>query len=233
MYTKYLFIDTERTGDDVTKNWMPCFGACIGDANTGKIFSSFSVYIKQHFNAAQADSLKGWDKQCLDEFWLRDEKMKAMRDDVIRKVDTVGRPQMQAMHMFHAWIKSHPEEMLRETMIITDTAGIDATFMNVYLGNADLPSLNYLLDDGYKYRVTRDSSSFHAGVGLMIPSRSVWGAEAAAVAQLRTRHAAIELDLDANPYVADHDPENDAKHECWTILQIHRAIAALDNKQNQ
>lgn len=200
-------VDIEASGQHQTKNEMMAIGACIGDSKTGEIIDEFQVFLKPH----DQDDIH-WEQRSLDEFW---DKHPDIKKEVLNKISSVGLSPNEAMIQFHNWINDKPPDVLKDMIIMTDTAGFDIGFLNYYLSFADMPSMNYII--GGKYRPIRDASSFHMGVGMQLPCDGLWDAESAALKRLNAT-------LPDNPYTFSHLPVDDAKCICWQIMQIHKLI---------
>jgi len=220
-HSKYLCIDVETTGQHQTKNEMICFAACIGNPRTGEIEDTFEGYILPRDKNDYV-----WEEKCKIEFWDKPENVE-MKNKMLERVKKEGYSARHVMNNFGDWINNRQEVELDALVIITDTAGFDVGFMNHYLSDANLPSLNYII--GGKYRPTRDSSSFHMGVGMKLPIDGLWGAEKAALKRLEPDKDPVET-LNKNPIPHDHDPLNDVKAMCWDIMLIHNKIKGANKK---
>jgi hypothetical protein len=198
----YLIVDIETSGQSQTKNDLMAIGACIGNQKTGEIIDEFQVFLKPITGEIR------WEKRCLEEFW---DKHIDIKNEILNNIDTIGMSPNGAMAKFHNWVNNHSEDII----IMTDTAGYDIGFINHYLSLYDLPSMNYII--GGKYKPIRDLSSFHMGVGRVLPMNGLWGAEAAAL-------KALGAELVDNPYKASHMPVEDAKSICWEAMQIGKLL---------
>jgi DNA polymerase III epsilon subunit-like protein len=210
---RYLVVDIETKGQHQTKNDMLCFAACIGNSLTGEIEDEFIVYLK-HRGAPS----ENWEKLCLDEFWDQPSN-KQVKATMLKKIEDEGVEPNLAMRAFWEWINRRPQGDIDSLIVVTDTAGFDIGFLNHYLSEADVPSMNYIV--GNVYKPTRDSSSFHMGVGRQLPSTGLWGSDKAACKALNIDPEVFKSE---NPFSHDHNPLNDAKSICWEILQIDRKI---------
>lgn len=217
----YVVIDIETTGPNHVDNRMLAFGAALGDAATGKIVDTFEVYL--HIPHDELE--KNWNERTYSEFWSRPD-MIATRDAIIAKCTNkeTSTDANQAMRRFYRWLNDRSDAQIDRMVIFTDTTAFDTYFMNVYLANARVPTLDFILGD--KYKPLRDSSSFHAGVGHLLPHESMWGAESAALTKLGLKPTI----MDQNPHKADHTPANDAMSICWEIMKIHEIL--MDRKTN-
>jgi hypothetical protein len=131
------------------------------------------------------------------------------------------------MERFYKWInQDRPKVYLDSMIIVTDTAGFDASFVNFYLSKAKLPSINFLI--GGEYRISLDSHSFCLGVGLQRPVDGVWGSAKAAVNRLNIP----EGNLKENPFPYDHNPVNDAANSCWEFMFVINAIRIVKQVQS-
>lgn len=215
----YVVIDIETTGPNHVQNRMLCFGAAIGDAATGKIIDTFERYI--HIPAEELS--RSWDLRTFEEFWSRPD-MIATRDAIIARCEDANKSDIasSAMIAFYNWLNNRNSDEIDRMVILTDTAAFDTYFMNVYLAHARVSTLEFIL--GGKYKPTRDSSSFHAGVGHLLPHESMWGAESAALTKLGLKPSIMEQ----NPHKADHTPKHDAMSICWEIMKIHEIL--MDRK---
>lgn len=217
---KILAIDIEAKGGMQSRCDMLCFGACVGDSQTGKIDEddTFEVYI-QHRNGEDKD----WEQRCLDEFWEGNPENRAIKNAILKRIREEGVGAETAMKAFVHWVQTMCLKHGADSLVVfTDTAGFDIGFLNHYLSEANIPgvpSMNYII--GGQYKPTRDSSSYHMGVGLQTPPMGLWGAEKAACSAFGKSKEEV---LGHNPYVADHTPLNDAKNMCWEIMQIQRLV---------
>lgn len=207
--TLILVIDVQSTGDDCLTNEMPCFGAAIVNLTTNMLIESKSFYI----HPLNGDKFQ-WSQKTLDEFWNTPANIE-MKNSMLLKVNTIGTHYKDAMNTFYAWVRGHTRD--RSAVVFYDTAGFDATFMNVYMSRSNLPSMQTLFGS---FVPTRDSSSVHAGVARLLPSDGLWGMERAALAGI---HADPDL-IKKNPYAANHDPLSDVLGIAWEIMLIVNAI---------
>jgi len=211
---KILFVDIETCGSDLLKNDMLCFGACIGNPATMQIEDTFEAYLKP---ANFASGTFCWEARCLREFWEHADNV-AAKERILQRIKEEGVSAADAMTKFRDWINNRPQEERDKLVIYTDTAGFDIAFLDRYLSEANQPAMNYIIDGAY--RPVFCSTSFHFGVAKHLPNEGLWGAEKAALKSLGSDVSR----LDQNPFVADHTPLNDARHECWAIMVIHDAI---------
>jgi hypothetical protein len=191
---------------------MMAIGACIGNADNGEILDEFQVFINHKTTADE-----NWEQLCLDEFWNKNMDVK---NKILSNIKDHGVDANTAMKTFYNWINKsddtkRPQDLIDNMILMSDTAGIDIGFLNYYLSEAGLPSMNYII--GNVYKPSRDSSSFHMGVGLATPSVSLWGAEDAACKKLN-------FTMPTNPYKYTHMPVEDAKSIFYEIYQIENAI---------
>jgi hypothetical protein len=211
---RYAFLDIETTGENVVKNKLIAFAVAIINSETGEIEDSLEVFVKP---PAGEDYV--WEQRCLDEFWHRNDEMRATKDALLAKVASEGVSPQEAMATLVRWInENRTPEFLKSLILMSDTAGYDVGWINYLLGLYGFKSLNYIVGDSYK--PIFDSTSFNRGVGRKLPSDGYWGAESAAFAALK----ASEEVMNDNPYKADHFPLNDAKSLCYETFKIHRLI---------
>jgi DNA polymerase III epsilon subunit-like protein len=209
---RYLVVDIETKGQHQTKNDMLCFGACIANSLTKEIEVEFQIYLKPKISNDD-----GWEQRCLDEFWNKPENIET-KNNMLQTITEHGVEPSKAMHMFYNWINNRSKEEKDSMIVVTDTSGYDIGFLNHYLSEANLPSMNYII--GNEYRPSRDSSSFHMGIANQLPSQGLWGAEQAALKKLG--HSP-EL-LKKNPYKASHVPVEDAKSIAWEVMLLDGLI---------
>lgn len=120
------------------------------------------------------------------------------------------------MVAFSKWVNDNRSaDFLESLQIITDDVAGDVSVMNYHLGLAKLENMNHII--GGEFKPVHDCSSFHRGVGHMLPSDGFWGAEDAACKRLK-------ITLDDNPHPYTHDALDDAKKIGWEIVKIHQAI---------
>jgi DNA polymerase III epsilon subunit-like protein len=219
---RYAVVDIETTGENMVRNGLVAFGVVIGNSKTGKIEDTFQVFVRP-----LGDDYV-WEQRCLDEFWHRNDEMKATKAALLSRAwSEEGKTTAEAMATFTAWVNDNrTPEFLESLVFMSDTAGYDIGWLNYLLGMCGLKSMNYIV--GGQYRPIFDSTSFHRGVGGKLPNDGYWGAESAAYATLK---APAEV-TGGNPHKATHEPVEDAKSICWEILQVHRLIEQRRNNAN-
>jgi len=207
---RYASVDLEAAGENMHKHKTLSFAVAIFNSETGDLEDTFQVYIKP-----EAGEEIVWEQRCLDEFWHRTPEMMAIKEKLIEKIKTVGVPAKEAAIALHKWVRENrTPEFLESLVFYSDTNGFDVGRINYLLNAADLMGLEYITGG---YKSVFDSTSFHRGVGLKLPSDGYWGAESAAYANLK-------VEQPRNPYSASHDSLDDAKSIGWDIVNIHRLI---------
>jgi len=203
-----LPIDIETSGNDPLTNDLLAFGAAAMRIENKEVVSKFKVYIKPKTGTIR------WDPSTL-KFWNKNMEVKnAMLDKVN---GNAGMTRRDAARAFVNWITEFGSEFNKTNTIITDTACFDPKFIDDLLVEWGYMPLNYIFGE---YRPTFDTTSFHRGVGHMLYSDGMWGAETAACAKLGLPDLEKEC-----PYVADHDPVNDALSIGWIHISILHELA--------
>jgi hypothetical protein len=228
---RYAALDLEASGENMFKHQTLSLAFAIFNSETGNLEDTFQVYIKpprvavpNYDTGDMAESFKDgeivWEERCLTEFWHRTPEMRAVQQKLIEKVNTVGVHRKEAATALYKWVRENrTPEFLESLVFYSDTNGFDVGRVNFLLNEAGFMGLEYITGG---YKPVFDSTSFHRGVGLKLPSDGYWGAEDAAYKNLK-------VDRPQNPFGATHDSLDDAKSIGWDIVQIHRAIEQKRN----
>lgn len=206
--THILVIDVETTGQNAVQNWMPEFAGVVWAIGAEEPVDSF-------YRVLKCPEGRTWCPVTKREFWEDAEKghngktpMQLYEERRSAAGSEEANPD-DAMAEFVAWAQQHERDVKKaggKIIVVFDTAGFDATWMNVYLGQSsqrtDCGSINYLFG---QYRPTRDIDSFKFGMGRQL---KVWGSEGVG---LRAVGASIKGFPDwVEKHAHNHHPLSDA-----------------------
>jgi len=210
--TYFVFFKLEKKGANLDHDVLS-ISACIGVSSTCLIVDEFICFVKP----VSGSNETGWEQRCLDELWNKPEILQS-KAEILHNIDQHGVPPNEAAALFLSWLNMHAPNIMRNMVLVTDSPCSDAPALSYLLNRAGFAGVEYAIDNTYRYVI--DSTSFHRGVGLLLPRVSMWGAEDAA----RTR---LGMPNVTNPYTKVHGKIESVKSVCWEFLQINRAIEAV------
>ncbi len=162
---------------------------------------------------------RAWEKHCVEEFWDVVEGMPQKK----KEIEVCKTEPEEVMRAFIDWVealvKDHANGDAKRIQFVSDTAGFDAGWVNMYLAEyAHHQPLDTFFDG---HRAVLDTSSFAAGVTrhtdadklkFMTDTGAKWYKVSAAA------RAALRVPSDIVPITKhDHTAVNDARH----LLETH------------
>jgi len=164
MTSHLLAFDIESSGPNVHAHFCPAFGAALVEISTGKELWRFHSYVAQPGGTC-------WEEECLNQFWLA--KVRPAYDTIIAALPTAPSA-ADAMRRFvreaREAVAQHVPGGAAAVIVISDTAGFDAAWMERMMPLDAAASMRTLLDDK-KDIPLRDVNSFFLGIGgeLKVP----------------------------------------------------------------
>jgi hypothetical protein len=212
-------MDIEGVGQSHPINPMIRFGVVLGDGETCGVISTFEAFVMP------PEGVDGMvcEESCMREFWDKPENA-AMKKQTWDGLREKGVSNQVAMRRLVDWKNKFSQDILINTVVISDNPSYDVGVMNTCLAQAGFKGWNYLLTG--EYMSVLDTNSFYDGVAGVLPgdSHMVDG-----VYKSSEKLAAAALGMpgliDNNPYVHNHDPVSDACNIAWNFMQIQKLLS--------
>ena len=190
----YLGIDVETTGQFLSKNAMIGIGCAIFSGESSEPIATFERYLK-------VPEGRDWELRCKTEFW----------DKIPERLEE---PKV-VMRDFVVWLDQYGDKYGNELIILSDTAGFDYSWIDLYLSlYTDRANIYY---NGSSYRRIWDTNSaYHDALLMNTGKYEEWNLEK-------------KLDCQNEIYSNDHNPLTDAKNIALNYIKFIEACKKRHN----
>ncbi len=199
-------IDIETSGPSVMRNDMVSFAAVAVRYPSGIEVASYEAYILPITGEIR------YNERTLNEFWL---KNPLAWESMLNGIKNKGVPASKAMQGFVDWIRG----LHVIPLIIFDTVGFDAGFINRYLEFSNAESIDYITGE---YIPCFDTSSYHRGIAQRDWAASIWNND-----EYAARWLGLPCLEGECPYNNSHYPLEDARKIAWITCKIAARFASL------
>jgi hypothetical protein len=241
--SRYLAIDVEASGQNVSEHRMLAIGACVVSSHSVAVCEPRAEHIFRAvlcFQRPPPPPYEGdgahelpvdWDLATAKEFWFNAAKGAdgdLPIDHLCALATTWGVESPDAaMDRFVAWCAKMGQWYGKDIVIITDTASFDAGWIQYYLsrhGTHDKypRSMDYLLNG--RHQQVRDMASFYNGMARHLPEDGKRSAGAAALAALATLGVVGGFPTSVTSVPRDHDPAHDAERMALEAAYVTKVV---------
>jgi hypothetical protein len=229
MYSHYIAVDIEATGQGPYKHAIVAVGAVHINVKTFAIESSIRILLPLGDHSMGCPPT--WDEDTYKEFWTNTDKRADGKTplDALRELYKIQQAveEPEGANQFALWLMDCFDKHER-TVVITDTASFDTSFLNLWLDKwTGIPNLNYAQGSGH-YRPVRDISSLYSGVAGQSPAQGLFGNFRKAADKL-----GIPEDGRFNDDDHDHDPLNDATVIANRAVLISRYLIRASSQEEK
>ena len=187
----YIDIDVESTGFSLKKHAMIAFGAVI--------WNDKSTEIDTFLGCMKVPRDRGWEKDCLNNFWKKDGA------ESLKIIKAKEKNPREVMSKFVVWLDKWQMKYQKDLIILSDTAGYDYSWINTYLCEfTNRHTIEYRCKPNGVYRYHRILSTGSIYVGVLT---SKTGENHESISELEDK-----MKIKNGKWNNDHNPLNDARN---------------------